>query len=115
MADTGHKVLKHVTPSAQKMITDRGLAPLLDRVFQEVHALPLTRFQVQKVDVEWEVDPEVKGWEMLSVTLLCRGSAEDAWSCQRELDNTMKQLREKLSKSELDKLYQFISVGVDIE
>ena len=112
---TTPKVLKHVTPSAQKMITARELAPLLDRVFQEVQALQLTRFQVQKVDVEWEVDPEVKGWEMLSVTLLCRGSVEDAWSCWQELDRAMKHLRERLSEVDLDKLDKYLSVGVDIE
>ena len=109
------KVHKHVTPKAQEMIKAKGLATVLDRVFQEIQSLPLAKFQVQKVEVDWEVDPEVEGWETLFVTLWCYGSVDDAQECWSELDKAMARLRQKLSKDDLDKLNKLISVGVDTE
>jgi len=109
------KIHRHITPLAQEMIKAKGLATVLDRVFQEIQSLPLGEFQVKKVDVEWEVDPEVEGWETLFVTLWCYGSVEDAQECWGELDKAMARLRQTLSQAELDKLNKLISVGVDIE
>jgi hypothetical protein len=109
------KIPEYITPSTQEMIKAKGLTRTLKKVLQEIEALQVPAPQIQKVEIEWEVDPEVEGWEMLSVTLLCHGSAEDAWSCWQELDKAMKQMRQRLPKADLDKLGKFISVGVDIE
>ena len=65
--------------------------------------------------MEWETDPEVAGWEMLSVTLWSKGSPEAARNLWRELDLAMSALRQKLSQADLEKFNQYVSVGVDIE
>ena len=108
-------MFKQVTPSAQEMIKAKRLAPIVDRVFQSIQTLQSSWPQIQKVEVEWEKDPEVEGWEMLSVTLWYQGFPDDARNCWRALDKVMNGLRQKLSKADLDKLNRFISVGVDVE
>jgi hypothetical protein len=108
-------MLKQVTPLAQEMIKTKGLVAIVDTVLQEIQTLPLSASQTRKVEVEWEKDPEVEGWEMLSVTLWSEGSPEDARNLWRELDLAMIALRQKLSQSDLYKFNQYVSVGVDIE
>lgn len=109
------EVPQHITPSAQAVIKAKGLATVLDRVFQEIQTLQLSGPQIQKVELEWEKDPEVEGWEMLSVTLWCQGTPDKARSLWRELDRVMDGLRQKLTRADLEKLNRFVSVGVDLQ
>ena len=113
--DTLPRIQKHISPSAQKKIEALELGPVLDMVFQEIHTLPLEEFQVRKLDVDWVVDPEIDGWEMLCVTVWAYGSVDDCQRCWKELDKAMDGLRRKMAKPDLDKLNEFVSVGVDTE
>ena len=112
---TSPKMFNHITPSAQEMIKAKGLATILDRVLQEIQTLQSPEPRIQKIEVDWEVDPEVKGWEMLAITLWSEGSPDDAHNLWRDLDKVMVALRQKVSKAELHKLNRLVSVGVDIE
>ena len=109
------QIHKHLSPSAKEMIKTLELGPVLDRVFQEVQTLPLEEFQVRKIDVEWVVDPEVEGWEMLCVTVWAYGSVDDCQRCWQELNKAMDGLRQKMTKADLDKLNKHVFVGVDTE
>jgi len=113
--DNGLRVPQYITPLAQEKIKTKGLTRVLKKVLQEIEALHVPAPQIQKVEIEWEKDSEVEGWETLFVTLWCQGSAENTWSCWQELDKAMGQLRQRLSKADLDKWNKCITVGVDIE
>jgi hypothetical protein len=104
----------HIIPSARHMIKVRELDAVLDDVLREIQAIQPSSPEARKVEIEWEKDPEVEGWEMLSVTLWCKGSPEDARNLWRELDRGMKAYRQSLNETDLKKLNQLISVGVDI-
>lgn len=106
---------KQVTPLAQKMIDAKGLAEVLSKVLGAIQTLDLPGPQTQNVDIEWERDPEVEGWEMLSITLWCPGSADRARTVGGELGRAMDRLRQKLPRADLEKLDRFVSVGVDIQ
>ncbi len=97
------------------MIREKELAPVLKEILQEIDYLPMYGFKIEKVVVDRERDPEVEGWEMLSVTLWCHGPPEHAWRCWQKLDEVMKSRRQKLPIASLQKLNRFISVGVDTE
>jgi hypothetical protein len=105
---------KHITPAAQKMVKAKGLTEVLDQVLHKMQTLGLPAPQTHKVSVEWAKDPEIEGWEMLSVTLWSQGSPDEARSLWRALDQAMNELRQKLSKADLEKLNRFVSVGVDV-
>ncbi|MSQ07389.1 MAG: hypothetical protein EXR54_06555 [Dehalococcoidia bacterium] len=106
---------KNITPATQKMIKAKGLAEVLSKVLEEIQALQLPGPETPKVEVEWAKDPEIDGWEMLSVTLWCQGSPDQARNLWGKLDQAMNELRQKLSKVDLEKLNRFVSVGVDVE
>ena len=52
---------------------------------------------------------------MLCVTVWAYGSVDDCRRCWKELDKAMDGLRRKMTKADLDKLNEFVSVGVDTE
>ena len=97
------------------MIKAKGLAAIVDAVLREIQTLPSSTSQIGKVEVEWERDPEIEGWEMLSVTLWSKGSPQDTHNLWDVLDQAMNALRQNLSKADVEKLNKLVSVGVDIE
>jgi hypothetical protein len=97
------------------MMKAKGLVAIVELVLQEVQTLPSSASQTRKVEVEWEKDPEVEGWEMLSVTLWSKGSPEEARKLWRELDVAMTALGQKLPQADSEKFNRYVSVGVDIE
>ena len=104
-----------ITPAARKMIKTKGLAGVLSKVLEEIQTLQLPGSRTPNVNVDWAKDPEIEGWEMLSVTLWCQGSPDKARTLGRELDIVMHRLRQKLSGDDLEKLNRLVSVGVDVE
>jgi hypothetical protein len=105
-----------VSDEARARIEQEGLEGIVAGIKASVMEQWKEGARINEVAVEWLIDPEIKGWERLGITIWMKDvSPEEASSLQRALDKQISEYEATLTSEEREKLDKLVLWMVDID